>query len=71
MKHYVRTWFPIDVLASIPFELMAKWMGLDLGSQAAALAILKVIWNKPRVFSRLAALNHMQGSSNNTCPNSR
>ena len=39
---YLKSWFAIDVLASIPFEWVALGLGLNVSEQVTLLAFLKV-----------------------------
>ncbi|CAG9460829.1 unnamed protein product [Pedinophyceae sp. YPF-701] len=39
--HYLSTWFSVDLLASIPFELFAQIIGLNVSSNVTLLAFLK------------------------------
>ncbi|KAL1515671.1 hypothetical protein AB1Y20_002288 [Prymnesium parvum] len=51
-RHYMRTWFPLDLFASFPFEIILQMAGTDDSSGAsAALGVLKL----PRLF-RLARI---------------
>jgi len=40
--NYLKSWFSIDVLASIPFEWVALGLGINVSEQVTLLAFLKV-----------------------------
>lgn len=43
-RHYLRTWFTVDLLAAIPFDLVAEVIGEGAGANAfRALALLRVL----------------------------